>query len=121
MAGELECVIDYLDFVAMDLKLPSSSEIGNLWGFHRKFLAVACRKEVFLKTIICSSTKEEDLREAINLIKDLNRSLVLVLQPNSYDNPIIIKEKLENFKGICLENNITVCVIPQIHKIVGIR
>ena len=121
LPGELEAVIDYLDFVAMDLKLPSSAEMGNLWGFHRKFLKIASKKEVFLKAIICASTKEEDLREALNLIKELNRSAILVLQPNSQDNPLQMKDKLDNFKGICTAENITVCIIPQMHKILSVK
>jgi len=121
LPGELEAVIDYLDFVAMDLKLPSSAEMGNLWGFHRKFLQIASKKEVFLKAIICASTKEEDLRDALNLIKGLNRSAILVLQPNSQDNPLQMKDKLDNFKEICTAENITACIIPQIHKIAGVK
>jgi organic radical activating enzyme len=121
LPGELEDVIDYLDFIAMDLKLPSSAEMGKLWGFHRKFLHIALRKEVFLKAIICSATQEQDLREALSLINGLSRSLVLVLQPNSQENDLKMKDKLENFKQICTENNITACIIPQLHKVVGIR
>jgi organic radical activating enzyme len=105
----------------MDLKLPSSAEMGKLWGFHRKFLHIALRKEVFLKAIICSATQEQDLREALSLINGLSRSLVLVLQPNSQENDLKMKDKLENFKQICTENNITACIIPQLHKVVGIR
>ena len=32
---ELEELIDYIDIVAMDVKLPSSSGMGNLWHQHR--------------------------------------------------------------------------------------
>lgn len=121
LAGELEEVIEYLHFVAMDLKLPSSTQMGNVWGLHRKFLAIASKKEVFLKAIICDSTKEQDLREALSLIKDLNKSAILVLQPNSQESSPQMKIKLEKFRDICLEENVIACIIPQMHKIVGIR
>ncbi|MFA4933952.1 MAG: 7-carboxy-7-deazaguanine synthase QueE [Candidatus Omnitrophota bacterium] len=118
---ELEEVIDRIDIVAMDLKLPSSSGMGNLWNLHKKFLKIAVKKEVFLKAIICQATVEEDLREALGLIRDVSPSSVLVLQPNSYENQIVLYEKLSNFKEIASQQKVTACVIPQIHRMVGLR
>lgn len=117
----LKEVIDYVDIVAMDLKLSSSTGMGNLFGLHRKFLEIASKKEVFLKTVISQSTEEEDLRGMLRLIEKVNPAAVLVLQPNSYENDQRLTEKLENFKDICAEEKITACVIPQVHKIAGVR
>lgn len=118
---ELEDIIDRIDIVAMDLKFPSSSGMGNLWNMHRKFLKVAVQKEVFLKAIICQATLEEDLRQAIDLIRDVSPSSVLVLQPNSYENQLVLNEKLSQFKEIAIQGKVTTCVIPQIHKIMGLK
>ncbi len=118
---ELEEIIDRIDIVAMDLKLPSSSGMGNLWQMHRRFLKVAVKKEVFLKAIICQSTQEEDLLEALGLIREISPSSVLVLQPNSYENQKVLNEKLSQFKEIATRQKVTTCVIPQIHKIMGLR
>jgi organic radical activating enzyme len=118
---DLGDVIDDLDIVAMDLKFPSSTEAGNFWEAHRKFLKIASRKEVFLKAVICASTTEEDLREATKLIKEVNRSAILVLQPNSFENNGTLAEKLERFKGLCRKEKVTACVIAQMHKIAGLR
>jgi len=118
---ELEEIIGRIDIVAMDLKLPSSSGMGNLWNMHRKFLKVAVKKEVFLKTIICQGTREEDLMDAIALIREVSPSSILVLQPNSYENQGVLNEKLFRFKEIANQHKVTACVIPQMHKIVGLR
>lgn len=119
---DLAEVIDYLHFVAMDIKLPSSTGGGNLWGNHEKFLKVASKKEVFLKTIIRSSTKEEDLRKALEVIKAADSYAILVLQPDSYENnKAALGRKLERFREICCEEQVTACVIPQVHKVVGMR
>ncbi|MFA6358723.1 MAG: 7-carboxy-7-deazaguanine synthase QueE [Candidatus Omnitrophota bacterium] len=118
---ELEEIIDFIDIVAMDLKFPSSSGMGNLWSMHKKFLKVAIKKEVFLKAIICQATLEEDLREAIGLIREVSPASVLVLQPNSYENQAVLSEKLAKFREIACQERVTTCVIPQIHKTVGIR
>ena len=48
LPDELKEVIDYVDIVAMDLKLPSSTGLCGFWGEHRRFLELASRKEVFL-------------------------------------------------------------------------
>jgi len=122
LGDELADVIDYVDIVAMDLKLPTST--GNnteLWQEHRKFLKTASKKQVFLKSVVCWSTSEEDFCASISLIREINRSAVLVLQPNSFEKYDNLKEKLARFKDISLDNNITTCVIPQMHKVMGVR
>lgn len=121
LAAELEELIEHIDIVAMDLKFPSSSGMGDLWDKHRSFLKVARRKEVFLKAIICQGTQEEDLRQALKLIKEISPGSILILQPNSNESQEILQEKLSKFKKICVQEGVTACVIPQIHKIVGVR
>ena len=44
-------------------------------------------------------TKEEDLKDAIKLIKEISPSSILVLQPNSHDDPIFLQKKLRQ-RGI---------------------
>ena len=121
LPGELEEVIDFVDIVAMDIKLPSSAGMGNLWMLHRKFLEVASRKEVFLKAVVCQATEEGDLKDALNLIREVNMAAVLVLQPNSHEELGPLTEKCEKFKEICKQGNVVTCIIPQVHKIVGIK
>jgi len=121
LAAELEELIEHIDIVAMDLKFPSSSGMGELWDKHKNFLKVARRKEVFLKAIICQGTNEEDLVQALALIREVSPASILILQPNSYENHVALNEKLSKFKKICTQERVTVCVIPQIHKIVGVK
>ncbi|MFA5005732.1 MAG: 7-carboxy-7-deazaguanine synthase QueE [Candidatus Omnitrophota bacterium] len=118
---ELEELINYIDIVAMDVKLPSSSGMGNLWQQHRRFLEIASKKEVFLKAIIGASTEEAELQEVFKMIKEVRPATVLVLQPNSYDSGEVLDNKINRCKDLCAQNNIVACVIPQIHKIAGIR
>lgn len=121
LPGELEEVIEYLDFVSMDLKLPSSTGMGNFWDLHKRFLKTASQKEVFLKAVICQSTTEDDIKQALALINEVNRSAILVLQPNSYENHGVLSEKLEKFKHICRKEEVTACIIPQLHKKIGVK
>jgi len=119
--GALEDVIDYVDIVAMDLKLPSSTGLKDFWHHHRRFLEVASKKEAFLKMVICQSTSEEDLREGLRLIEEVDKFLILVLQPNTYEDSDPMREKLELFKDIARDNHITACIIPQLHKKIGVK
>ena len=110
-----------MDIVAVDLKLPSSTGLNAFWDRHKKFLKIASKKEAFLKTVICRSTQKEDLKEALNLVKEVNKYMILVLQPNTSEDHGQLDEKLQNFKDICTRNSIITCIIPQVHKIIGIR
>jgi organic radical activating enzyme len=121
LVPELEELIELIDIVAMDLKLPSSSGMGNLWQMHRKFLKVASKKEVFLKAIICQKTLEKDIFLAAELIKEISPASVLILQPNNYEHNAVLDDKLSRFKCIANQRGVTTCVIPQIHKIVGLK
>jgi organic radical activating enzyme len=121
LPDELADIIDYLDIVAMDIKLPSSSGQDDFWHKHRKFLEIASRKEVFLKTVICKSTKRKDLVDALKLIREINKSLVLVLQPNSYEDGRLMKKKIEQFRDVGIKENIITCIIPQMHKVAWLK
>ncbi|MEI6631897.1 MAG: 7-carboxy-7-deazaguanine synthase QueE [bacterium] len=114
-------VIDDVDIVAMDIKLPTSTGLDNFWHKHRKFLSIASVKEVFLKSVICDSTQEADLLLALELIKEINKSVVMVLQPNSREDSEPLRKKIEDFRDTCIKHHITSCIIPQIHKVVGFR
>lgn len=118
--NELEDVIDYVDVVAMDIKLPSSTGLNDFWHHHRRFLKIASRKEAFLKMVICNSTKEEDIEEALKIVAEVNKYLIVVLQPDSSHEYGQIKEKAEKFRDTCRSHGITACIIPQIHKKIGI-
>jgi organic radical activating enzyme len=121
LTAELKEVIDYVDIIAMDLKLPSSTEQPGCWQEHRDFLKVAKEKEIFLKCVVCKDTKEEDFRKSLELIKEANCGQVLVLQPDSRQKSEDLKVKIEQFRNICFEEGITVCSIPQVHKILGVK
>lgn len=119
--NELEEIIDYLDVVAMDLKLPSSTGLNNFWRLHREFLKVASKKETFLKMVICQSTRQKDIIESLRLIKEVNKPVILVLQPNSSEDYEILRRKTEVFRNIARYNGVTACIIFQIHKKIGVR
>jgi len=118
---ELEDVIDYIDIVAMDLKLPSSTGLSAFWEEHRLFLKVASKREVFVKAVICSNTKEEDLIKGLRLMREAAKEAVLILQLNSNEDKAYLHDKLETFKDICRKERVTYCAVEQIHKVIGVK
>jgi len=118
---ELEDVIDYLDIIAMDIKLPSSTACKKYWQEHRKFMRIASRKELFLKMVICESTSESDIKESLALIEEVNKAAVLVLQPDSHARKMVLKKKIKEFREVFRQNHISSCIIPQVHKLIGAR
>ncbi|MFA5150089.1 MAG: 7-carboxy-7-deazaguanine synthase QueE [Candidatus Omnitrophota bacterium] len=118
---ELKDIIEHLDFVAMDLKLPSSTGLGGFWEEHRLFLKIAAQREVFLKTVVCKDTTEDDLREGLRLIRETAQQAILILQPDSNEDRAHMRNKIENFKALCRRERVTVCAVDQIHKAIGVK
>ena len=112
----------FVDIISMDIKLPSSTGQQDFWKEHKRFLALADNKEVFLKAVVCEGTLETDLLKIIDLLKSVNRSHTLVLQADSSAASAgKIGEKMEKFKAVCAAKDIIACVIPQVHKSAGVR
>jgi organic radical activating enzyme len=118
---ELSEVIDFTDIVAMDCKLPSSTGDYPRWQAHRKFLEVASSREVFIKIVVCNSTQADDLLYLLGLLKQTNIAATLILQPNSAENGFLLNNKLEYYKALCEEEHFASCIIPQMHKVIGVK
>lgn len=123
--GTLFCalkeIIDYVDIIAMDIKLPSSGGGADFSERHREFLKIARAKDVFIKAVICPETKESDILEAFSLVGLIDRTIPFVLQPNHFELNQRLWEKIEEFKskGFSFLNDIRTMI--QLHKIVGMR
>ncbi|HLD70094.1 MAG TPA: 7-carboxy-7-deazaguanine synthase QueE [Candidatus Omnitrophota bacterium] len=118
---ELNDVIDDIDFIAMDIKLPSSTRCRAYWEEHKEFLKVAKQKDVFIKAVVTSDTKEEDLKIAVDLVAGIDPSIVFFLQPNHFEirNGALPKcLAFQNYGSRYLKD---VRVLPQVHKFIKMR
>ena len=117
----LEEIIDLVDIVAMDFKLPSSTQAGNFWFTHKKFLRIAAQKEVFVKAVICKFTEERDVQKATEIIKSVGMNIPLILQPNFFEQGEELTRKMEGYKKYCQRHLSDVRIIPQLHKVLYYR
>lgn len=122
LADELSYVGEYIDFIAMDIKLSSAAHAGNLFDRHREFLKCAkCFDAVvFAKVVFNSNITTEEIISTAVLAKEFN--LPLILQPESGNTHETMPEAqiLEIYDRF-LNLNENTRVIPQVHKFLGVR
>lgn len=110
--------INLLDFVSMDVKLPSTSGIDALWEKHRLFLSVASSKQVYVKTVVSDRTEDWEIIKASEIISAADRNIPLVIQPLTGKagelsiSSLKLLELQEIASGILRE----VRIIPQTHR-----
>lgn len=119
--NELFDVIDYLDVISMDIKLPSSTKQKEYWHEHEEFLKTAKAKAAFVKVVICQDTQSDDFKKAVALVDNIDRTITFVIQPNSAELGRPLADKLQEFKKYSRDFLSDVRVIPQIHKAIGVR
>ncbi len=123
LPGRLAEVIELVDIVAMDLKLPSATGQSAYWKEHRQFLETAYLKEVFVKIVVTKESKIKELEEAAALVGEVDDKIPLVIQPVSPHGPVKHRptaEELLAFQAVAKRKLKTVRVIPQMHKLAGL-
>lgn len=119
---ELSQVIDYVDIVAMDFKLPSSTGMPEFWIEHEEFLRIALKKEVFVKIVVLNSTTQKEIGRSIKLIRSFNKDINLILQPEfvqSKEEELVKKMKV--FKNLASQYLENVFIVAQQHKLQGVK
>lgn len=123
---ELAGVIDYVDIIAMDFKLPSSTRRAGYWKEHEKFLKIARKKRVFLKAVITGMTEPGDIRHMMDIAKRSegeDDNIPIILQPVTAisDSEKTNPKSLKRFKDILRKSGGRTEIIPQVHKLLGIK
>ena len=123
LSENLKDVLDLVDIVAADFKLPSSTRGKDHWREHEDFIRLAKGKNCFIKAVITNHTKTEDVKKAIKIISRVDSNMLLVLQPvwprkgvkraknkQLFDYLFLAEKKLKNVR-----------IMPQMHKVLGVR
>lgn len=123
LPDHLSEIIDQIDIVSFDIKLPSATGLSPYWKEHKKALEVAYMKEVFVKIVFTRESKAKEVDEAVSLIAEIDEKIPLVLQPVTPFGPIKHRPYLDQilaFQAIAKRRLKKVRVIPQVHKIFGV-
>lgn len=110
-----------IDFVSMDIKLPSV--VGkNLFTQHEKFLLTARDKDLCVKIVVTGETSDEEFISAIELVANVDEKIFTVLQPVTPFNGVsaISAKKILDLQAIALRRLKNVRVIPQTHKFINV-
>jgi 7-carboxy-7-deazaguanine synthase len=81
MPDRLSEIIDLIDIVAMDFKLPSVTGESDRLPEHKKALQVASSKNVFVKIVIGKQSKPVEIENGSKAISEISGDIPLVLQP----------------------------------------
>ena len=111
----LSAIIDYVDIIAMDIKLPSSSENSTLFDKHEKFIEIGSKKELFIKLVFNEKITDEEIKQSVELAKKYNN--LIVLQPQMFGEKLELSSETINktyYKFISQYDNVR--LIPQVHK-----
>jgi len=123
LAGAFAKVERFVDVVSMDIKLPSVSGLGPLWEEHRAFLETARHREMVVKVVFSGDTPLEEVGHAARLVAGYAPDAVFVLQPMSVSGRALPQPE-DRLYALYMEARRSlgnVRVIPQVHKILGVR
>lgn len=124
----LEKILPWTDIVAMDLKPPSATADRSVWEEHAGFLRVACaeggrRPEVFVKVVVTRQTLDEEIRQAVELVRSVDARMPVVLQPVTPWGPVRegpLPEQLERWHRLACGVLSDVRILPQVHRLLGV-
>ncbi len=117
---ELSKIIDYIDFVAADIKLESATGMMSSFDLHAQFFDICKNHSCFAKIVFDENITDEEIEKCIELGKKYN--LLLILQPKMQDDKMAITSVfavkiLDKF----LKKYNSVRLIPQVHKFLSVR
>ena len=123
LSDKMYDVINLIDIVSADIKLPSATGINGTLEKHNSFFSTVRQNPniyLFAKMVFDENITEEEILASTNMAKKYDFELVLQPKTNP-DNKIIPIEFAENIFSKCLKRHKNTRLIPQVHKFLDIR
>ncbi len=114
-------VKDMVDIISMDFKLPSATGKGEFWDAHREFVEAAKGRELAAKAVVSRQTPTGEVEMAANILAKAAPDALFVIQPMTEKSATPSPEMLFEFYSCAKRILKNVRVIPQVHKILGVR
>lgn len=122
LGTNLEKVIEYIDIISADIKLPSATGIEHSFAAHDEFFKVATKynKEIFAKIVFDQNILDDEINKCVKLAEKYN--LLLVLQPRMVDDDLVPSpDEILEIHGKFLEHHANTRVVPQVHKFMHLQ
>lgn len=114
LPAALEKIIDAVDIISMDVKLPSAYSAE-----HREFLKIARAKDLYVKIVVTAETSPEEFDAALELLAPEDLLILQPVTPVKNIQPIPARKILE-LQARALRKLKSVRVIPQTHRMLKI-
>lgn len=116
-------VIDQIDIVSMDIKLPSSSGEHPFWNEHDRFARLALQKRLYVKVPVDAGTDPAEFVRAAELVAALPVSVPVFIQPiaDAEGRVRMNASDLSVFYSLARRFLADVRVMPQVHKLLEWR
>ena len=116
---QLKEVIDIVDYVSADIKLPSATGLEPQWDKHDKFFEIASQKYLYIKVVFDKNITNSEINEICKLAGKYD--VELVLQPMMLGKtPSISSDFMEEVLDKCLQRYRKTRLIPQVHKFIDV-
>ncbi|MCX7641291.1 MAG: 7-carboxy-7-deazaguanine synthase QueE [Elusimicrobiales bacterium] len=119
---EFKKVVNKIDIVSADIKLPQYCNNFEYWDEHKYFLNLAKNNKLYVKVVFDDNVKISDFEKAVKCVGEVDRNIPFFIQPetNSFMNKkyLDLVDLLYN-KAIQILNNVR--FLPQLHKYVGYK
>ena len=118
--NNLTKIIDKINYIAADIKLPSCSGNKELWDIHDRFFNVGIKKFLFIKIVFDKNITIDEINLCCSLAKKYD--IEIVLQPKMDGNNLLIEnEFIEKILEDFLKKHKKTRIIPQVHKFLDVR
>lgn len=118
MPEYLPRLIEHLDYISMDIKLPTSAATPAFWHEHHCFLEIAEERDVSVKVIVGELTSDHDIIKAAELVAEIDDEIPFIIQPvTDRDGRVAVSaERLLRYQAAVAGKLADVRVLPQIHR-----
>jgi 7-carboxy-7-deazaguanine synthase len=122
MDEALRDLVEFIDVIAMDIKLKSVGGEENQFEKNKAFLNLAEQnnKSVFVKIVVGERTDENEFKSAVAIVSKVNNCIPLVLQPLTTAGTPVRNETLLRLHAIAARWLDDVRVVPRLQVMLNI-
>lgn len=122
LPDSLDGLMEHVDFISMDIKLPGTAVIKPIWEEHRRFLEIGMERNISVKVVVSDQSIEDEFVYACKLVAGIDEEIPFIIQPMTglADKPVVSMERIFHWQALASNLLDDVRVLPQMHRYLGI-